>query len=330
MARSRLAQRSGFWQDAGAATRVGGWDGFGVSSASSLRRDPRPPLGAGVHVQEGCTGRSVLQGCTGRVARRGLWSRGVCARVHGEVLGAGLRVQEVPGCGGVRAGVRREVPGAAAPVHPCTGKSPVLVCMYIPARRGLRCWGAREGSWCRGSRAGGAWLQGCTCRGAWGGAWCWGAGARVHMQGCTCRGALRDPWCWNAHAGVRREISDAGVHMQSCTGRFWCWCARTRVHKEIHGAGLHTQGRTVRSPVLGRTCSCARGGPCRRGARAGVYGEVPDAGARVRKDAQRNQLWQFACARARREIPGGVCTHTRMHGEIPGARCTCRGAWGDR
>lgn len=221
----------------------------------------------------------------------------------------------------------------------CAGRSLVLLPLCIPVQGNPRCWcactslhGEVCGAGVHGKVLGaGVLVQEVPgCRGAHAGVHGEVPGAGVLVQGCTCRGALRDPWCWNAHAGVRREISDAGVHMQSCTGRFWCWCARTRVHKEIHGAGLHTQGRTVRSPVLGRTCSCARGGPCRRGARAGVYGEVPDAGARVRKDAQRNQLWQFACARARREIPGGVCTHTRMHGEIPGARCTCRGARGDR
>ena len=156
-------------------------------------------------------------------------------------------------------------------------------------------------------------MQGCTCRDARRGPWC--------------RGARGDPWCWGARAGVHREISDAGVHMQSCTGRFWCWCARARVRKEIRGAGLHAQGCTGRSLVLGCTCRCAWGGPWCRGAYAGVHEEVPGTGARVHKEISCTSSHVQGCIGRFTVL---VCTHSTMHRQIPGAVCTCRGAQGDQ
>ena len=119
---------------------------------------------------------------------------------------------------------------------------------------GFTCRGARRGPWCRGAYTGcmGRSLeQGSACRG---------------VPGCRSAGAGGLSLRWGAHAGVQRDVSGAGLHTQSCTGRFWCWRTHARVHKgasgdqlcqfaragvhrEMRGGGLHTQGCTGRSPV---------------------------------------------------------------------------------
>lgn len=235
-----------------------------MSFTSSLRRDPGPHAGAGVHEEIpsigvhlwGCMERSLAQGWTCKCAQRSLVQGCVGRKSLVAEVTAGVH-RGVPGCWSAHAGLHKGVPGSGLPTQTCTGGSLVLGCSCRSARGSLWSWSPHAGVQRVISDASNEPMQSCTGR-----FWCQCGCAEVHegehgagvpTQGCPgrslvlgymCRAVQGGPWCWGVLAGAHEEVPGAGSRMHE----------GTRMHEEISCANLRVQGCAGRS--LEPRCTC--------------------------------------------------------------------------